>query len=92
VAILTNPLMILAIVLAAVAVQMFSLGIIAETCIRIYFTSEKNQSYQVREYVNFETKSQSKTDPIAPADQSDLENSNTDQDDDHDSQFPRLAA
>jgi len=55
VALLSNPLVTLAILATAISVQMFGLGLIAEMCTRIYFSSEVNQTYQVSARVNFDS-------------------------------------
>lgn len=68
---------IVAVVAAAVGVQMFAMGAIAETCIRIYFTAHDNQSYQIKSRVNFDGQTQQ---------------SQTGHSDQGDSEFPRLAA
>ena len=49
-----NPLLLLGAISIILGVQFFSLGLIGEMCIRIYYTNEKNSPYQVRETVNFE--------------------------------------
>jgi len=37
-------------------VQFFSLGLLGEMCVRIYYGDEKNSPYQVRKTVNFENR------------------------------------
>jgi hypothetical protein len=49
-----NPLMLLGILSVILSVQFFSLGLIGEVCARIYFAIGRRESYQVREWVNFE--------------------------------------
>lgn len=87
------PLLIIAVVTAATGVHMFALGVIAETCIRIYYSSNNKQSYHVQEYVNFVT---AETETASPATSSqpqpDGQDSTTDQTDEGESEFPRLAA
>lgn len=48
-----NPLLMLGALSVILGVQFFSLGLIGEMCVRIYYTNEKNTPYQVRETVNF---------------------------------------
>ena len=48
-----NPLLLLGALSVILGVQFFSLGLIGEMCVRIYFANEKNSPYQVRELVNF---------------------------------------
>ena len=52
---LGNPLLLLSVIAIAFGVQMLALGAIAETCTRIYFSSNEKSSFEVRELVNFET-------------------------------------
>ncbi|QEG21314.1 glycosyltransferase family 2 protein [Mariniblastus fucicola] len=49
-----NPLLLLGAISIILGVQFFSLGLIGEMCVRIYYGNEKNSPYQVRETVNFE--------------------------------------
>ena len=49
-----NPLLLLGVLSVILGVQFFSLGLIGEMCIRIYYANEKNSPYQIRETVNFE--------------------------------------
>lgn len=48
-----NPLLMLGALSVILGVQFFSLGLIGEMCVRIYYANEKNTPYQVRETVNF---------------------------------------
>lgn len=48
-----NPLSFLTIVSAILSIQFFSLGLIGELSVRIYYGTGKKQSFQVRELVNF---------------------------------------
>ena len=48
-----NPLLLLGALSIILGVQFFSLGLIGEMCVRIYYANEKNSPYQVRETVNF---------------------------------------
>ena len=48
-----NPLLMLGALSVILGVQFFSLGLIGEMCVRIYYANEKNTPYQVREKVNF---------------------------------------
>lgn len=49
-----NPLLLLGILSTILSVQFFSLGLIGEVCARIYYSNDQRNSFQVREYVNFE--------------------------------------
>jgi glycosyltransferase involved in cell wall biosynthesis len=49
-----NPLLLLGALSVILGVQFFSLGLLGEMCVRIYYADEKNSPYQVRETVNFE--------------------------------------
>jgi len=49
-----NPLLLLGAISIILGVQFFSLGLIGEMCVRIYYANEKNSPYQVRETVNFD--------------------------------------
>ena len=48
-----NPLLLLGAISIILGVQFFSLGLIGEMCVRIYYGNENNTPYQVRETVNF---------------------------------------
>lgn len=48
-----NPLLLLGALSIILGVQFFSLGLLGEMCVRIYYADEKNSPYQVRELVNF---------------------------------------
>jgi glycosyltransferase involved in cell wall biosynthesis len=48
-----NPLLLLTALLAIVAVQFCSLGLLGEICTRLYFGSQNRSHYTVRELVNF---------------------------------------
>ena len=48
-----NPFLYLAIVTAILGIQFFSMGLIGELSVRIYYSSSEKQSYQVRRLVNF---------------------------------------
>ena len=48
-----NPLLLLGALSIILGVQFFSLGLIGEMCVRIYYANDKNSPYQVRETVNF---------------------------------------
>jgi len=48
-----NPLLYLAIVTAILGIQFFSLGLIGELSVRIYYGTGEKKSYQVRRLVNF---------------------------------------
>ena len=48
-----NPLLLLGAISVILGVQFFSLGLLGEMCVRIYYADEKNSPYQVRETVNF---------------------------------------
>jgi len=48
-----NPLLLLGTISIILGVQFFSLGLIGEMCVRIYYANEKNSPYQVRSLVNF---------------------------------------
>ena len=48
-----NPLLLLGVLSVILGVQFFSLGLIGEMCVRIYYANEKNSPYQIRETVNF---------------------------------------
>lgn len=48
-----NPLWSLSVLCAILGIQFFSLGLIGELSVRIYYGTGKKQSYQVRELVNF---------------------------------------
>lgn len=74
---LASAMFIVAVVAAAVGVQMVALGAIAETCIRIYFTANDKQSFQIEERINFETTT---GEPVS------------DQSKEDGPEFPRLAA
>lgn len=50
-----NALTFLAIVCAILSGQFFSLGIIGELAVRIYYSTGRKQSYQVKELVNFDS-------------------------------------
>lgn len=52
-----NPLLLLGAISIILGVQFFSLGLIGEMCVRIYYGNEKNSPYQVRETANFEANS-----------------------------------
>lgn len=49
-----NPLLYLAIVTAILSIQFFSLGLIGELSVRIYYGTGQKKSYQVRQLVNFD--------------------------------------
>lgn len=49
-----NPLLLLGAISVILGVQFFSLGLLGEMCVRIYYGDEKHNPYQVRECVNFE--------------------------------------
>lgn len=49
-----NPLTFLSIVCAILGIQFFSLGLIGELSVRIYYGTGKKKSFQVRELVNFD--------------------------------------
>ncbi len=49
-----NPFTFLTIVSAILSIQLFSLGLIGELSVRIYFGIGGKRSFQVREFVNFE--------------------------------------
>lgn len=49
-----NPLTFLSIVCAILGIQFFSLGLIGELSVRIYYGTGKKKSYQVRDFVNFD--------------------------------------
>ena len=51
---LTTTLLIASLITVLISVQMFSLGLIGEMCTRIYYTAQDKESYQVRDFVNFE--------------------------------------
>lgn len=57
-----NPLTFLSIVCAILGIQFFSLGLIGELSVRIYYGTGEKKSYQVREFVNFD-KNTSSTEP-----------------------------
>lgn len=57
-----NPLTFLSIVCAILGIQFFSLGLIGELSVRIYYGTGKKKSYQVREFVNFSSDSRSSDD------------------------------
>jgi hypothetical protein len=48
-----NPLLMLGALSVILGVQFFSLGLIGEMCVRIYYANEKNTPYQIRETINF---------------------------------------
>ena len=48
-----NPLLLLGAISVLLGVQFFSLGLLGEMCVRIYYGAEKNSPYQVRSLVNF---------------------------------------
>ena len=48
-----NPLLLLGAISVLLGVQFFSLGLIGEMCVRIYYGGEKNSPYQVQSLVNF---------------------------------------
>ena len=47
-------LLIASMITGSVSVHMFALGLIGEMCTRIYYTASDKESYQVRDFVNFE--------------------------------------
>jgi len=49
-----NPLLLLGAISAILSVQFFSLGLLGEMCVRIYYGHENHSPYQVRELINFE--------------------------------------
>lgn len=49
-----NPLLMLAAIGSILSVQFFSLGLLSEVCVRIYFASGGKKPYRVREQINFE--------------------------------------
>jgi len=49
-----NPLLYLAIVTAILSIQFFSLGLIGELSVRIYYSTGQKRSYQIRQLVNFD--------------------------------------
>lgn len=49
-----NPLLLLGALSIILGVQFFSLGLLGEMCVRIYYADEKNNPYQIRETVNFD--------------------------------------
>jgi glycosyltransferase involved in cell wall biosynthesis len=51
-----NPFLLLGILSTILSVQFFSLGLIGEVCARIYYSNEYRTNYQIRELVNFETR------------------------------------
>ncbi len=50
-----NPLTFLSIVCAILGIQFFSLGLIGELSVRIYYGTGEKKSFQVRELVNFDS-------------------------------------
>ncbi len=54
-----NALTFLSIVCAILSIQFFSLGLIGELSVRIYYGTGRKQSFQVRHFVNFEAPGQS---------------------------------
>lgn len=57
-----NPLTFLSIVCAILGIQFFSLGLIGELSVRIYYGTGQKKSFQVRELVNFEKGSETLAD------------------------------
>jgi len=57
-----NPLTFLSFVCAILGIQFFSLGLIGELSVRIYYGTGEKKSFQVRELVNFDTSRLKKTD------------------------------
>ncbi len=49
-----NPLTFFSIVCAILSIQLFSLGLIGELSVRIYYSSGVKKSFQVREFINFD--------------------------------------
>ena len=49
-----NPLLLLTVFAWLVSVQLFSLGMLGEMCARVYFESQDQQPYAIRELINFE--------------------------------------
>ncbi len=56
-----NPLLLLGALSVILGVQFFSLGLLGEMCVRIYYADEKNSPYQVRETVNFDSQTADST-------------------------------
>ena len=52
-----NPLTFLAIVCAILSIQFFSIGLIGELSVRIYYSTGTKQSFQVRQFVNLDNAS-----------------------------------
>jgi glycosyltransferase involved in cell wall biosynthesis len=50
-----NPLLLLTVLSAMLGVQFMSLGLLGEVNARIYYATQPNQNYAIRELVNFET-------------------------------------
>jgi hypothetical protein len=48
-----NPLLLLGILSTILSVQFFSLGLIGEVIVRVYFSHGQRSNYQVREFINF---------------------------------------
>jgi hypothetical protein len=48
-----NPLLGLAILSTMVGVQFFSLGLLGEVHARVYYATQTNQNYAIRELINF---------------------------------------
>ena len=48
-----NPLLLLGILTAVLAVQFFSLGLLGEVAARIYYSQHRRQNYRIRDLVNF---------------------------------------
>ncbi|MBX2878541.1 MAG: glycosyltransferase family 2 protein [Granulosicoccus sp.] len=65
-----NPLTMFSVVCAILSIQLFSLGLIGELSVRIYYSTGEKQSFQVREFVNFKTKSQDRSGPPGNVDAS----------------------
>ena len=51
-----NPLLLLGALSLILGVQFFSLGLLGEVCVRIYYGAENHSPYQVRELVNFQAR------------------------------------
>lgn len=49
-----NPLLLLTALCAMIGMQFFSLGLIGEVCVRIYYSRDRRKNYAVRRRVNFD--------------------------------------
>jgi glycosyltransferase involved in cell wall biosynthesis len=62
-----NPLLYLGIVTAILSLQLFSMGLIGELSVRIYYATGEKTSYQVRRLVNFGSENRSDEARVKPS-------------------------